>query len=70
MRRAKEESGRLAGFLSTVLKGLVDAEDKEQVREAWVKGWFGMVHPGVALCASTSPSRSVKADAAVFGVEF
>lgn len=29
-----------------------------------------MVHPGIALCASTSPSRSVKADAAVFGVEF
>lgn len=67
-REAVDQSGRLAGFLSTVLKGLVDAEDKHQVRQAWVTGWFGVglpaEHPLTEPYTRTfSTGRSVKADA-------
>lgn len=51
---AEDESGRLAGFLSTVLKGLVDAEDKDKVRDAWVIRWVttGWVQREITLCSA------------------
>lgn len=34
----EDDNGRLAGFLSTVLKGLADAEGEDEVRK--VKVWI------------------------------